>query len=255
MDVDAESSDGSIVEIEQELSLTARVEDEEEDGNGLFDEAVGVNAGDSAHGRVDRLDDDEEDIVKDQQDYLGDIEEPSGSYDSEEEEEEEGVVCDGIPSDEHADADDENELELVDEEDDIDAVLQRVASQVVAAAASSDGERCTRKANTRSELSRGGRHAELEKTIAWLLDPVKRLEVRDKQFADFVDPKFRNTSDVPKSTGKLFLRRRAEKFVLLVSTPPLSALGPSETDMLVALFVSTINIASSQTFPRSMSTS
>jgi hypothetical protein len=245
MDVDAESSDGSIVEIEQELSLTARVEDEEEDGNGLFDEAVGVNAGDSAHGRADRLDDDEEDI--------GDIEEPDASYDSEEEEE--SVLCDGILGDEHNDADDENELELVDEEDDNDAVLQRVASQAVAAAASSDGERHTRKANTRSAASRGGRHAELEKTIAWLLDPVKRLEVRDKQFADFVDPKFRNTSDVPKSTGKLFLRRRAEKFVLLVSTPPLSALGPSETDMLVALFVSTINIASSQTFPRSMSIS
>ncbi len=84
--------------------------------------------------------------------------------------------------------------------------MQRVASQVVAAAASSDGERCTRKANTRSELSRGGRHAELEKTIAWLLDPIKRLEDRDKQLADFVDPKFRNTSDVPKGTGKLFLR-------------------------------------------------
>ncbi|SPO49355.1 uncharacterized protein PSANT_07048 [Moesziomyces antarcticus] len=234
MDVDAESSDGSIVEIEQELSLTARVEDEEEDGNGLFDEAVGVNAGDSAHGRADRLDDDEEDIVKDQQDYLGDIEEPSGSYDSEEEEE--GVVCDGIPSDEHADADDENELELVDEEDDNDAVLQRMASQVVAAAASSDGERCTRKANTRSELSRGGRHAELEKTIAWLLDPVKRLEVRDKQFADFVDPKFRITSDVPKSTGKLFLRRRAEKFVLLYNQYRIVANLPEVDEHLLRVF-------------------
>ncbi|KAI3487687.1 hypothetical protein L1887_48293 [Cichorium endivia] len=78
--------DGSIVEIEHELSLTARVKDEEEDGNSLFDEAVGVNAGDSAHGRADRLDDDEEDIVKDQQDYLGDIEDPNASYDSEEEE-------------------------------------------------------------------------------------------------------------------------------------------------------------------------
>ncbi|GAK62792.1 uncharacterized protein PAN0_002c0994 [Moesziomyces antarcticus] len=211
--VDEESSDGSIVEIEQELSLTAHVKDEEDDGNNsLSEDTAGKYAKYIAIGRTNRGDDDEG-MNDDPQDYACDIEEPYASCD--EEEREEGAVCDCILGDDHADADDEDELELVDKEDDNDAVMQRVASQVVAAAPSSDGERCTRKANTRSELSRGGRHAELEKTIAWLLDPIKRLEDRDKQLADFVDPKFRNTSDVPKGTGKLFLRRRAEKFASL----------------------------------------
>ncbi|SPO43721.1 uncharacterized protein PSANT_01406 [Moesziomyces antarcticus] len=59
----------------------------------------------------------------------------------------------------------------------------------------------------------GSCNAELKKTISWLCKLVKRLQVRDRQFSDFVEPKFRKTSDVPKNTSKLFLRRTAEKLV------------------------------------------
>lgn len=59
-----------------------------------------------------------------------------------------------------------------------------------------------------------------ETLFAILLDPAKRSDLLSKQYANFVNPIFRNQLSVPKKISKAFIKRRADRFVDLVSLSP-----------------------------------